>query len=674
MTGAIRTPGGTMVRPMLALCLLLHAASCSTGSGQSTADSNVIWNLDAASDSTTGLPDTTGDHAVAVDAAENIPADGAATDTRQGDLLHDEKAPEVGSDGAGNVDAADIEATGPDGQAPSDVGDVQTPEDVDDTQTPEDADDAQATADMGDAQAPADVDDAQVLEEVADVQPPEDAAEDVQQPEDTGPVGCSPGAPGTGLSPASAPAFSAAISQPSPVFRTLTDNGKQYYPDSAVTFRNTGGQWEVTIAVTKDTYRLTGPSPTSVSLNPGSPILSPTGNTATPHHGYAGITSVTTCDGVLTAFFHAEYHAIPVAPWPACPAPYHASMCRATAPGGGPSFSVDSPTWVLTSSGTASYGAPKCAYGAGGGSIFDPGGDYLYLYYYDWDAPNGIYLARTCRSDCGKAGTWRKYANGSFSGEAFSTSFLEPSGPSSAIIPSSGGFDAFPTVSYNTYLDAYLMVSATESGFSLRASADGINWGPRFDLLRHIKAADVELPVYYPTVVDAASWSRDLTGRNLKLVHATVCDDTGKQASHRAFIADIELTKSGDIKTVSYDRRKMVRYFHNASPFDHWCTTAPVPGYASEGGLGKLAANSLPGTHPLYDCVQGQDHLVSQFSSCEGGTTLGIMGFAWSSPGPGLHAVYRCWLKSPEGTVDHFVSLDPGCEGVNNEGAIGWLE
>jgi len=503
----------------------------------------------------------------------------------------------------------------------------------------------------------------------------EEIVEEVIEPDIPENPGCDPAAPGTGLAVAAAPSFSVAVSASTPIFRTLTNNGKQHYPDSAVSFRNTGGSWEVYLAVGRETYRLTGSSPTNMNLNPGYPVLAPTDNTNDPHHGYAGVTSLTECDGLLTAFYHAEYHAIPVGAWPDCPAPYHASMGRATLQGGGGTLGVDAPPWFLTSSGTASYGQPKCAYGAGGGSIFDPGGEYLYLYYYDWDAPNGVYLARTCRDDCGEVGTWRKYNNGSFSGEAFAANFLNPSGPSSSILPAGPGmFDAFTVVSFNSYLNAYLMVAATESGYSLRVSADGVNWGPRVVLLRHLQAIDVTIPVLYPTVVDAGTWQRDSTGRNLKLVHATVSDDLGQLASHRAFVADVQLTKAGDAQTVSYDRRKLTRYYSPGTA-DHWCTTANVGGYASEGGLGKLAANSIPGTRPFYDCVMGgKDHMVSLASNCEGGASLGIMGYAWLDSAPNRHPVYRCWMTNADGSTDHFISVDPGCEGLNSEGIFGYLE
>jgi len=528
-----------------------------------------------------------------------------------------------------------------------------------DASTEDAAADAEADAGIGDAS-------------VTDAQ---DAAPDTNDDAANDAATCTPSMTGTGLVSLTAPTFSAAISTSVPVFRTLTDHGKMHYPDGAVTLRNTGADWEVYLASGRESYRLTGGSPTAVTLNPTTPVLAPTGSTSDPHHGYAGVTSVTSCGGTLTAFFHAEYHAIPVTPWPDCPAPYHASMARATAAGGGSTLLADTPPWVLTSSGTASYGAPKCAYGAGGGSVFDPGGDFLYMYYYDWDAPNGIYLARTCRSDCGGSGMWRKYVNGEFTGEAFSASFLDPSGPSTPLISAGGAaFDAFPVVSRNNYLNAYLMITATESGYALRVSADGVTWGDRIDLLQHLDAADGRINVYYPTLVDAQTWSRDETGRNLKLIHAIVADDEGRPAPHRAFLADIELTKAGTTKSATFDRRTLVRYFNNANPFDHWCTTSST-GYPVEGNLGILAANSLPGTRPLYDClIGGKDHLVSLRSDCEGGTTLGILGFAWTSAGPGRHAIHRCSMASPEGGVDHLVSVDASCEGLTPEGILGYVE
>jgi hypothetical protein len=206
-------------------------------------------------------------------------------------------------------------------------------------------------------------------------------------------------------------------------------------------------------------------------------------------------------------------------------------------------------------------------------------------------------------------------------------------------------------------------------------SADGIVWGPRVPLLQHIDAADGRIPLYYPTLVDAQTWSRDTTGRHLKLIHAIVADDQGRSAPHRAFLADIELTRTTDVPTATYDRLPLVRYLKQAGPFDHWCTTSTTTGYPVEGQLGKLVANSLPGTRPLYDCVVGgKDHMASQVSTCEGGQNLGIMGYLWVTAAAGRQPLYRCSMTSPEGGVDHLLSLDATCEGLTNEGLIGYVE
>jgi len=489
---------------------------------------------------------------------------------------------------------------------------------------------------------------------------------------------CDPAAPGTGLVVHSAPTFSVAISASTHTFRSLTNYGITHYPDGAVSFVQTGSGWQAYLAARASSYRLTGASPTNLSLDPTNPLLAPTGQSQDPHEDYAGMTSVFACGGALVALFHAEYHAIPVTPTASCPAPYHASMARALSADNGASFAVGTPAWVLNSSGTASYQATKCAYGAGGGSVFDPGGDYLYMYSFDWDAsPQGIYLARTCRSDCGAPGTWKKYNGGSFSSNALAANFLQSSGPATAIIPAGGGkFDAFQTVSYNSYLDSYLMVVATESGFGLRVSADGIHWGARLDILGHVTASDVTNRILYPTLVDANTWSRNRTGRHLKLVHAMEADDLGHHGSHRAYLADLELTLTTDHQTVTYNRRILARYAESHSPYDHWCTTTSVTGsYTFEGNLGRLAANSIPGTNPIYDCLMGStDHMVSRASTCEGGTSLGVMGFIWATAGTNRHAIYRCSRITSEGKSDHFVSIDSGCEGTSGEGLLGYVE
>ena len=217
--------------------------------------------------------------------------------------------------------------------------------------------------------------------------------------------------------------------------------------------------------------------------------------------------------------------------------------------------------------------------------------------------------------------------------------------------------------------------SATHNAIALRVSADGVNWGPRVLVIKNTAAHDATMRVLYPTVLDAATWSRHTTGRNLKLIYGLEANASGAKAPHRAYIADVQLSKAGQAKTVGYDRVKLVRWYKPAGPVDHWCTTKPAPGYQSEGGLGKLATNAIPGTKPLYDCLHsGKNHMVSGASSCEGGVSLGVMGYGWNTPGPGRHALYRCWMSSPEGGVNHFISTSATCEGQKSEGIIAYAE
>ncbi len=505
----------------------------------------------------------------------------------------------------------------------------------------------------------------------------DDGGDDDGGDDDSGGGPCSPEDPGTGLPVLAAPAFGAAISAPEPVFRTLSDHGLLHYPDGQVSLRQTVAGWEAFITAGTASHRLTGPSPLSLALDPTTPVLAPTGSPADPHEGYAGITSIVDCGNTLGAVFHGEYHSVPVQPTASCPVPYHASLSWASSVDGGASFQTAPAPWFLTASAPASYDPQKCAYGAGGGSVFDPGGDYLYLYYFDWDGDYGLHVARACRDDCGAPDAWRKWDAGAFGATAHAADFLLPSGPSTAIVPAVGGdFDAFSTVSHNSYLGAYLMASATEDGIALRASADGIGWGPRVELLTYLHAADGDIALYYPTLVDAGTYSRDQTGRQLKLIYAAVADDAWQPAPHRAFVADVELSLTGDGQTVTYDRRVLGRYYEPSSQ-DHWCTTDTATGYPWEADLGLLAANSLPGTVPLYDCTAappGTDHFVSQRSDCEGGVSLGIMGYAWGSAVPGTHAIHRCWMWTAAQTHDHFLSIDPGCEGQTLDGLIGYVE
>ena len=118
-----------------------------------------------------------------------------------------------------------------------------------------------------------------------------------------------------------------------------------------------------------------------------------------------------------------------------------------------------------------------------------------------------------------------------------------------------------------------------------------------------------------------------------------------------------------------------INRYYDAQTHDHWVTSGGTPAaeYGFEGTLGFGALDPGPNEQTLYSCNASGDHFVSVDPGCEGRATLGIIGVAYSHPPTtGLQslAIYRCTVN---GTGDHFVSTDPGCEGQHNEGPLGYL-
>lgn len=108
---------------------------------------------------------------------------------------------------------------------------------------------------------------------------------------------------------------------------------------------------------------------------------------------------------------------------------------------------------------------------------------------------------------------------------------------------------------------------------------------------------------------------------------------------------------------------------------DNWATTASVSaGYALGGTLGFLAPAPTPGTAALYGCVSGPDHFLSLNPACEGQTGLGTQGYIYASP-PVTAAsspLYSC-LSASTSTEDHFVSTSSACGGALSVGLLGYV-
>jgi hypothetical protein len=114
------------------------------------------------------------------------------------------------------------------------------------------------------------------------------------------------------------------------------------------------------------------------------------------------------------------------------------------------------------------------------------------------------------------------------------------------------------------------------------------------------------------------------------------------------------------------------RYFNQTS---HEVTTGwidPNGGFSLQSTLGHLYQSPQKGaTVAFYGCKSlSTDYFVSVDSACEGHRILGINGYGYARPVPGLNlvALYRC-----QTSTDHFVSTDPKCEGSSTQELLGYV-
>jgi hypothetical protein len=95
----------------------------------------------------------------------------------------------------------------------------------------------------------------------------------------------------------------------------------------------------------------------------------------------------------------------------------------------------------------------------------------------------------------------------------------------------------------------------------------------------------------------------------------------------------------------------------------------PSGGFALQSTLGDLYEGPLNGANlAFYGCKSGStDYFVSIDSACEGQRILGVDGYGYAEPQPGLALtpLYRCASGH-----DHFLSSNPDCEGEDSTPAF----
>ncbi len=114
-----------------------------------------------------------------------------------------------------------------------------------------------------------------------------------------------------------------------------------------------------------------------------------------------------------------------------------------------------------------------------------------------------------------------------------------------------------------------------------------------------------------------------------------------------------------------------LKRYHFPSVIDHYSTVDGAPmSYRAEGIHGFLGLTQLPGTVPLYSCMQGIDQFVSTNSGCEGSTVLGRLGWLYSVQPAGVQTrlLKRCIYAN-----QRFTSTTANCEAQTFDTDLGYV-
>jgi hypothetical protein len=118
--------------------------------------------------------------------------------------------------------------------------------------------------------------------------------------------------------------------------------------------------------------------------------------------------------------------------------------------------------------------------------------------------------------------------------------------------------------------------------------------------------------------------------------------------------------------------QELLQRSYNPATNTHQVTTGSIsPGFFFEFTLGWVLTRPGGDRAALYGCLNGTaDHFLSRDAGCEGQRSLGRQGWLYNAPPAGVATapVYRCRVGG-----DHFASSDPGCERQLTEGRLGFL-
>ena len=313
-------------------------------------------------------------------------------------------------------------------------------------------------------------------------------------------------------------------------------------PDEHLSFRRqTDESFRIWVTGSPRTYGLASPdllSLTSLATSGGAPVgvLLPSGPGITAFDAdYAGAGSVfPAANGSdLLMIYHAENHLFNGVL--SSGSPFYAAIGLARSSDGGV-------TWTRKGQIIGAHDPQSQTQTGGGAGASTPSaiesGGYIYVFYREIDpqsAVSGFAVARAPISSDGAPGSWRKYSNGAFSTPGLGGAFtplnivLDPSAPNDM---------RQPQVSFNTYLNQFLMTCVGNGGIYALTSTDLINWTPGVVILpAPVPDATVDTKTmpfnWYPTIVSMDQPSDQLSDQTGYLYYAKGSGDSNNHFMYR---------------------------------------------------------------------------------------------------------------------------------------------
>ncbi|GLW89522.1 LamG domain-containing protein [Actinokineospora globicatena] len=120
----------------------------------------------------------------------------------------------------------------------------------------------------------------------------------------------------------------------------------------------------------------------------------------------------------------------------------------------------------------------------------------------------------------------------------------------------------------------------------------------------------------------------------------------------------------------TYAYAPLTRYLHAVPDGEAQESVNGGPGgYTTVGSASLLSLVSQPNTTAVYTCRDGADVFTSTSATCESKTVVGLIGYLWTAPQPGLSHVQlrRC----TDAVAGQFVSAETNCEGRPTSTTLG---